>query len=94
MERLRSPQQEDAVHSVDLDETCSFSRVQAALYSNQKDIACSFLTALCSMEYGVYIFFGLVQLTAALFVYFLLPETVGVPIEMVSSHLRQLLNED
>ena len=33
------------------------------------------------MEYGVYIFFALVQLTAALFVYYLLPETVGVPIE-------------
>ncbi len=41
------------------------------------------------MEYGVYIFFALVQLTAALFVYFLLPETAGVPIEMVSMHLAQ-----
>lgn len=35
------------------------------------------------MHYGVYIFFALVQLTAALFAYFLLPETAGVPIEMV-----------
>ena len=59
-------------------------------------IACSFLTALCSMEYGVYLFFGMVQLTAALFVYYLLPETANVPIEMVSkerSNVRTAANQ-
>ena len=52
-------------------------------------VAYSFLSALCSMEYGVYLFFGMVQLTAALFVYFLLPETAGVPIEMVGTSLNK-----
>ena len=41
----------------------------------------SFLSALCTLRYGVYIFFGVLQLIATVFVYFFLPETTGIPIE-------------
>ena len=47
----------------------------------------TFLSMLCTMGYGVYIFFGLLQLIATLFVYYFLPETTGIPIEKVSFSL-------
>ncbi len=39
---------------------------------------------LCSLKYGIYIFFGVWQFIAIFFTYFLVPETRGVPIEEVS----------
>ena len=39
---------------------------------------------LCTLKWGIYIFFGLWQFIAILFVLFLVPETRGVPIEEVS----------
>ena len=39
---------------------------------------------LCSLKYGIYIFFGIWQFLAIIFVYFLVPETRGVPIEEVN----------
>ena len=39
---------------------------------------------LCSLKWGIYIFFGFWQFVAIFFVYFLVPETRGVPIEEVS----------
>ena len=39
---------------------------------------------LCSLKYGIYIFFGAWQFIAIFFTYFLVPETRGVPIEEVS----------
>ncbi|XP_023543766.1 sugar carrier protein C-like [Cucurbita pepo subsp. pepo] len=40
-----------------------------------------FLTMLCHMKFGVFIFFGLWVCVMTLFVYFFLPETKGIPIE-------------
>jgi len=34
-----------------------------------------------AMSYGVYMFFALLMLCAAVFVYFLIPETKGIPLE-------------
>ena len=39
---------------------------------------------LCSLRFGIYIFFGIWQFIAIIFVYFLVPETRGVPIEEVT----------
>ena len=41
----------------------------------------SFLSCLCTLRYGVYIFFAALQLIATVFVYYFLPETTGIPIE-------------
>ena len=38
---------------------------------------------MCTMKYGVFIFFGAWQTIALVFVIFFLPETRGVPIERV-----------
>lgn len=38
---------------------------------------------LCSLKWGIYIFFGVWQFLAILFTLFLVPETRGVPIEKV-----------
>lgn len=46
--------------------------------------AAAFLNMLCSLKYGIYIFFGVWQFIAIFFTYFLVPETRGVPIEEVS----------
>ena len=46
--------------------------------------AAAFLNMLCSLKYGIYIFFGAWQFIAIFFTYFLVPETRGVPIEEVS----------
>lgn len=43
----------------------------------------SFLSMMCSMKYGVFIFFGVWQTLALIFTIFLVPETRGVPIEKV-----------
>lgn len=45
----------------------------------------AFLNMLCSLRWGIYIFFAFWQFVAIVFVYFLVPETRGVPIEEVSS---------
>ena len=42
-----------------------------------------FLMMMCTMKYGVFIFFGAWQTIALIFVIFFLPETRGVPIERV-----------
>lgn len=44
----------------------------------------AFLNMLCSLRYGIYIFFGFWQFVAIIFTYFLVPETRGVAIEEVS----------
>jgi lysylphosphatidylglycerol synthetase-like protein (DUF2156 family) len=46
----------------------------------------SFLSMLCSMEWGIFLFFGSFCIIMTLFVYFFVPETRGVPIERVVSH--------
>ena len=43
----------------------------------------AFLNMLCSLKFGIYIFFGAWQFIAIFFTYFLVPETRGVPIEEV-----------
>ena len=43
----------------------------------------SFLSMMCNMKYGVFIFFGVWQTLALVFTIFLVPETRGVPIEKV-----------
>ncbi|KAK9807820.1 hypothetical protein WJX72_010227 [[Myrmecia] bisecta] len=48
----------------------------------------SFLNMLCSMKYGVFIFFGAFHAMAFVFCWFLLPETRGLPIEEVADHVR------
>ncbi|DBA85607.1 TPA: hypothetical protein ACH3X1_005187 [Trebouxia sp. C0004] len=48
----------------------------------------TFLSMLCSMKYGVFVLFGMSHLLAGLFVYFLLPETRGIPLEQVANHVR------
>lgn len=53
-----------------------------------RDVFCfcaAFLNMLCTLKWGIYIFFGFWQFVAIFFVYFLVPETRGVPIEEVSS---------
>ena len=46
-------------------------------------IAQVFLMMMCTMKYGVFIFFGAWQTIALIFVLLFLPETRGVPIERV-----------
>jgi hypothetical protein len=43
----------------------------------------AFLTMLCSMKWGVFIFFAAWVLLMTLFVWFFLPETKGVPVERI-----------
>ena len=50
-----------------------------------------FLMMMCSLKYGVFIFFGAWQTVALIFTLFLLPETRGVPIERVRCHTACLL---
>ncbi|CAL5224738.1 g7471 [Coccomyxa viridis] len=47
-----------------------------------------FLMMMCTMKYGVFIFFGAWQTIALIFVLFFLPETRGVPIERSAQHVR------
>ena len=47
----------------------------------------AFLNMLCTLKWGIYIFFGFWQFVAIFFVYFLVPETRGVPIEEVTFNL-------
>lgn len=46
-------------------------------------VSAAFLNMLCSLKWGIYIFFGVWQFIAILFTLFLVPETQGVPIEKV-----------
>ena len=43
----------------------------------------AFLNMLCSLKWGIYVFFGAWQFIAIFFTLFLVPETRGVPIEEV-----------
>jgi len=45
---------------------------------------------LCSLKWGIYVFFGAWQFIAIFFTLFLVPETRGVPIEEVSLSLPLL----
>lgn len=47
-------------------------------------VLAAFLNMLCSLRYGIYIFFGFWQFVAIIFTYFLVPETRGVAIEEVT----------
>ena len=42
-----------------------------------------FLMMMCTMKYGVFVFFGVWQTIALIFTALLVPETRGVPIEKV-----------
>ena len=44
-----------------------------------------FLSMLCAMEWGVFLFFAAWVVIMTLFIYFLLPETKGVPTERVQA---------
>lgn len=41
-----------------------------------------------SMYYGVYMFFASLMICSAVFVFFLIPETKGIPLEKVRPHLN------
>jgi hypothetical protein len=45
----------------------------------------AFLSMLCSMQWGVFLFFAGFVVIATLFIYFLLPEVKGVPVERVQA---------
>lgn len=44
-------------------------------------VAQIFLTMLCHMKFGLFIFFGFFVFVMTIFIYFMLPETKGIPIE-------------
>ena len=44
-----------------------------------------FLMMMCTMKYGVFVFFGVWQTIALIFTALLVPETRGVPIEKAGS---------
>lgn len=44
-------------------------------------VAQVFLMMLCHMKFGLFIFFGFFVLVMTIFVFFMLPETKGIPIE-------------
>lgn len=48
-------------------------------------IAQIFLTMLCHMKFGLFIFFAFFVVVMTFFVYFMLPETKGIPIEEIST---------
>ncbi|KAF2546269.1 hypothetical protein F2Q70_00022065 [Brassica cretica] len=48
-----------------------------------------FLTMLCHMKFGLFYFFGGMVLIMTIFIYFLLPETKGVPIEEMGRVWKQ-----
>ena len=47
-------------------------------------IAQIFLTMLCRLKFGLFLFFAFFVFVMSVFIYFLLPETKGVPIEEMS----------
>jgi sugar porter (SP) family MFS transporter len=49
----------------------------------------SFTTMLCSMEYGVFLFFAGCLVFMGVFTYFLFPETTGIPVETVHSVFKE-----
>ncbi|KAM7255363.1 hypothetical protein ACFE04_020604 [Oxalis oulophora] len=52
-------------------------------------IAQVFLTMLCHMKFGLFLFFAFFVLIMTIFVYFFIPETKGIPIEEMSRVWRQ-----
>ncbi|CAN1854442.1 Sugar transport protein 12 [Linum perenne] len=48
-----------------------------------------FLTMLCHMKFGLFLFFAFFLVVMTLFVYFFLPETKGIPIEAVHGKFRE-----
>eukprot|EP00897_Mesotaenium_endlicherianum_P008220 jgi/Mesen1/7426/ME000388S06644 len=48
----------------------------------------AFLTMLCKMQYGIFLFFGACVVVMTVVIYFLLPETSGVPLEEMASIWR------
>lgn len=60
--------------------------IRSCWYSSEHvcAVTAAFLNMLCSLRFGIYIFFGIWQFIAIIFVYFLVPETRGVPIEEVT----------
>lgn len=50
-------------------------------------IAQSFLSMLCYMKYWIFLFFSICVIVMSLFVYFLVPETNGVPIEEMTERV-------
>jgi hypothetical protein len=48
-----------------------------------------FLTMLCHMKFGLFYFFGGMVAVMTVFIYFLLPETKGVPIEEMGRVWKQ-----
>ncbi|CAN1854430.1 Sugar transport protein 1 [Linum perenne] len=52
-------------------------------------IAQLFLTMLCHMKFGLFLFFAFFLVVMTLFVYFFLPETKGIPIEAVHGKFRE-----
>jgi hypothetical protein len=48
----------------------------------------TFLNMLCSLQWGVFLFFAAFHFLAILFVLFCVPETKGIPIEEVANHVR------
>lgn len=51
-------------------------------------VAQIFLTMLCHLKFGLFIFFAFFVLIMSFFVYFFLPETKGIPIEEMSQIWR------
>lgn len=52
----------------------------------------AFLNMLCSLKWGIYVFFGAWQFIGIFFTLFLVPETRGVPIEEVCVPLLYLVH--
>ncbi|PSC76169.1 H(+) hexose cotransporter 2 [Micractinium conductrix] len=61
--------------------TSGMSAVVASNYLLSFAIGQGFLSMLCGMKWGVFIFFAAWNIVMTAFVYFLLPETKGVPLE-------------
>ncbi|KAL4853612.1 H(+)/hexose cotransporter 2 [Chlorella vulgaris] len=61
--------------------TSGMSAVVAANYLLSFVIGQSFLSMLCSMQWGTFVFFAGWNLVMTVWVYFLLPETMNIPIE-------------
>lgn len=49
----------------------------------------TYLSMLCSFKWGIFLFFGIFTVAGTLFVYFLFPETKGIPIEEVPNIFKR-----
>jgi hypothetical protein len=52
-------------------------------------VAQIFLTMLCHLKFGLFIFFAIFVCAMTVFVYYFLPETMGIPIEEMSRVWKQ-----